>query len=172
MNRSRSSSSDLDSSDSPRMRELAFLWQLPPSFCWTHSTRDNYADHSSPPHSYGKYAILRQRLDFDYHGNYSKARQLMQDHLINDVVGNGYSEGRSTGRMWGGVAGEERPWIVFTAGAMGAGKSHTIHWLSDNGYFPLPDIVQVRTHSYPCIPLAKGMAVKLVPHFKLSYIFF
>jgi len=25
---------------------------------------------------------------------------------------------------------------------MGAGKSHVINWMSDQGYFPLPDIVQ------------------------------
>jgi Zeta toxin len=30
-----------------------------------------------------------------------------------------------------------------TAGAMGAGKSHVIQWMSANGCFPLPDIVQI-----------------------------
>mmetsp|Transcript_6664 Transcript_6664/g.8890 ORF Transcript_6664/g.8890 Transcript_6664/m.8890 type:complete len:326 (+) Transcript_6664:61-1038(+) len=38
---------------------------------------------------------------------------------------------------------KEDPWIILTAGVMGAGKSHTIHWMSRNGYFPLPDIVQI-----------------------------
>ncbi|CAN0541055.1 unnamed protein product, partial [Ectocarpus sp. 12 AP-2014] len=43
----------------------------------------------------------------------------------------------------GASSRKEHPWIVFTAGAMGAGKSHTINWMSEKGYFPLPDIVTV-----------------------------
>ena len=31
----------------------------------------------------------------------------------------------------------------YTAGAMGAGKSHTIRWLADNGFFTLPNVVKV-----------------------------
>jgi hypothetical protein len=55
------------------------------------------------------------------------------------------------------------PWVVFTAGAMGAGKSRAMHWLHARGLFPLPSFVQVtkknlaelqtasrtRTQSYP-----------------------
>lgn len=36
---------------------------------------------------------------------------------------------------------KEGPWIVFTAGAMGAGKSHVLKWLAKKGYFPLDDFV-------------------------------
>jgi Zeta toxin len=32
---------------------------------------------------------------------------------------------------------------TYIAGAMGAGKSHVIQWMSANGCFPLPDIVQI-----------------------------
>mmetsp|Transcript_26396 Transcript_26396/g.29634 ORF Transcript_26396/g.29634 Transcript_26396/m.29634 type:complete len:165 (-) Transcript_26396:340-834(-) len=35
------------------------------------------------------------------------------------------------------------PWIVFTAGAMGAGKSYTIRILVERGRFPLPAFVIV-----------------------------
>ena len=35
------------------------------------------------------------------------------------------------------------PWIVFTAGAMGAGKSHTIHKLKEMNHFPLLAFVKV-----------------------------
>ncbi|GAB5033874.1 zeta p-loop nucleoside triphosphate hydrolase [Nannochloropsis oceanica] len=32
-------------------------------------------------------------------------------------------------------------WVVFTAGPMGAGKSHTLKWLAKRGFFPLDDFV-------------------------------
>lgn len=32
------------------------------------------------------------------------------------------------------------PWIVFTAGAMGSGKSHTFDWMVQNGVIPLQDV--------------------------------
>jgi len=32
-------------------------------------------------------------------------------------------------------------WVVFTAGPMGAGKSHTLRWLALHGLFPLNDFV-------------------------------
>ncbi|CAM9250339.1 unnamed protein product [Choristocarpus tenellus] len=37
----------------------------------------------------------------------------------------------------------ERSWLVFTAGAMGAGKSHVMRWLAAKGFFPLEAFVQV-----------------------------
>jgi glutaredoxin/predicted ABC-type ATPase len=42
-----------------------------------------------------------------------------------------------------GGAPQDAPWIVFTAGAMGAGKSHVVNWMSSEGHFPLPNIVQI-----------------------------
>jgi len=38
---------------------------------------------------------------------------------------------------------QAHPWIVFTAGAMGAGKSRTVEWMSERGIFPLDNIVQI-----------------------------
>ena len=37
----------------------------------------------------------------------------------------------------GVVGGRARPWLVFTCGAMGAGKSHTLRALAGAGAFPL-----------------------------------
>jgi len=42
-----------------------------------------------------------------------------------------------------GGASQARPWLVFTAGAMGAGKGHVVKWMSKQGYFQLPSIVQI-----------------------------
>jgi len=36
-----------------------------------------------------------------------------------------------------------RPWLVLTAGPMGAGKSHTVRWLAAAGAFPLASFVRV-----------------------------
>ena len=35
------------------------------------------------------------------------------------------------------------PWIVYTCGPMGAGKGHALQWMSDNGFFPLGNIVHI-----------------------------
>ena len=56
-------------------------------------------------------------------------RQGVQDSLIEEVLAVG--------------AQEQHPWIVFTAGAMGAGKSRTMTWLSESGIFPLSEVVTI-----------------------------
>lgn len=77
----------------------------------------------------GPFADIRASLDFSYHGCYTKARQAFQDSLVNNVIEQASSH--------------EHPWLVFTAGAMGAGKSHVMRWMVENGHFPLADIVYV-----------------------------
>ena len=99
---------------------------------YSKSTRDNYL---ARPDSfdYGKftpeYAAIRERLDHAYHGMYTLARQAVQDELIAATCES--------------ATPEDRPWIVFTAGAMGAGKSHTMTWLSEHGIFPLSEVVTI-----------------------------
>jgi len=77
----------------------------------------------------GHFADIRSKLDFDYHGCYTTKRQKLQDIFIMDVVGTGTKK--------------DNPWAIFTAGAMGAGKGHVMDWLSQQGHFPLPDVVTV-----------------------------
>lgn len=55
----------------------------------------------------GKYRDIRQKLDEDWHGRYSEARQALQDRIVDEFVGTGTIS--------------SRPWLVFTAGPMGAG---------------------------------------------------
>jgi len=74
-------------------------------------------------------AAIRRTLDSSYHGCYSKERQALQDTWITDIVQGGTHH--------------DDPWIIYTAGAMGAGKGYAIQWMSRQGHFPLPDIVQV-----------------------------
>lgn len=105
-------------------------WEVPNGYDYTKPTHGNYA--AAAEHTgevYGNYKEVRATRDVDYHGIYSRERQLFQDSLVSNVVG--------------ASSEKDHPWIVFTAGAMGAGKSHTINWMSEMGYFPLPDIVTV-----------------------------
>lgn len=77
----------------------------------------------------GPYAASRARLDYSWHGRYTPARQRMQDGLIAGVL----SSGRAT----------PQPWLVHTAGAMGAGKSHVIRELARARAFPLAAFVWI-----------------------------
>jgi len=88
---------------------------------------------------YGEFKDLRASLDYSYHCNYRKERQEFQDHLIQRTLRaslirdkNGYV-----------CTTPNEPWIVFTAGAMGAGKSHTINKLQKLNRFPLSAFVSV-----------------------------
>eukprot|EP00611_Tribonema_gayanum_P022003 TRINITY_DN4342_c0_g1_i1.p1 TRINITY_DN4342_c0_g1~~TRINITY_DN4342_c0_g1_i1.p1 ORF type:complete len:489 (-),score=203.41 TRINITY_DN4342_c0_g1_i1:723-2189(-) len=119
------------------VKHLLFCYDehaIPPGFDVTKSTKANYGVNDK--HFYGPYADIRASLDFEYHGNYNRKRQQFQDTLIRNVVG--------------AAVEKEGPWIVFTAGAMGAGKSHVINWISQRGYFPLPDIVQIDPDLFKC----------------------
>ena len=58
-------------------------------------------------------------------------------------------QGRLIERLIGCARNSERPWIVFTAGAMGVGKTHALRRLAERGDFPLrtfavidPDVVK------------------------------
>lgn len=102
-----------------------------PQYDWGHSTEDNYR--SEERKFFGKFQKIRQRLDYEYHSNYSRGRQRLQDSIIDYLLS-------STGRERNTPS---TPWIIFTAGVMGAGKTHTIKHLHANGKFPLESFVSV-----------------------------
>ena len=88
---------------------------------------------------YGKYAHLRRTLDYSYHSNYTFERQKLQDAIIDSMLDAVLIEDE-----FGNVGTvPTKPFIVFTAGAMGAGKSYTINKLVENGRFPLEAFVIV-----------------------------
>jgi predicted kinase len=89
---------------------------------------------------YGKYAHLRRNgIDYSYHSNYTFERQKLQDAIIDSMLDAVIIEDEH------GNVGTvpTKPVIVFTAGAMGAGKSYTINKLVENGRFPLEAFVIV-----------------------------
>jgi len=112
---------------------------------WSRSTQANHTlqgDRSTGGRSPSRFASIRETLDLDYHGHYSASRTRLQDEIISDFVG-------------GGVV-SEHPWIIFTAGAMGAGKGHTMKWMGEQGHFPIdklvhidPDVFRARLPEWP-----------------------
>jgi hypothetical protein len=79
-----------------------------------------------------KYRSQRMALDSTYHWLYSLDRQAMQDKLIDDVL----NDCRHTELS-------PFPWVVFTAGPMGAGKGYVLDWMESQGYFPRKQFVSV-----------------------------
>jgi len=90
------------------------------------STEALHAGAALEPHA-GPYAPFRAALDYGWHGRYTAPRQGLQDALIARALARAPLPPRQ------GV----RPWLVHTAGAMGAGKSHALRCLAAAGAFPL-----------------------------------
>ena len=101
---------------------------------WSKSTSVNYF---SPDKSFfGPYASIRATLDYNYHNNYVRSRQVMQDQLITEALAEKWNSGPAT-------SSTHNPWIAFTCGAMGAGKSHVVEWLRQQGYVSLSRHVHI-----------------------------
>jgi hypothetical protein len=86
------------------------------------STSSWYKSPSEVPFT-GPYAATRSMLDYSWHVHYVPERQALQDSIVSRFLANGVRS--------------ERPWLVYTAGPMGAGKSHTLRYLHSIGAFPL-----------------------------------
>eukprot|EP00240_Pyramimonas_obovata_P015849 CAMPEP_0118934012 /NCGR_PEP_ID=MMETSP1169-20130426/13320_1 /TAXON_ID=36882 /ORGANISM="Pyramimonas obovata, Strain CCMP722" /LENGTH=297 /DNA_ID=CAMNT_0006876865 /DNA_START=393 /DNA_END=1283 /DNA_ORIENTATION=+ len=84
-----------------------------------------------------QYARVRGTLDYTYHFSPTLARQRVQDRIIEEALSKGEAS--------------DEPWLLFTAGGMGAGKSWSMKRLSLKGYFRQTSFVRVdpddlRTH--------------------------
>lgn len=101
------------------------------------STEENHQ--SNDRNFYGPYAHIRETLDYSFHKNYTRERQHFQDSVIREFIDSAIVTSPS------GEVGTtpKSPWIVFTAGSMGAGKGYTIRKLVENGCFPLTAFVRV-----------------------------
>ena len=74
----------------------------------TKSTSDNYASPSAPLRE--EYLQSRARLDYGWHVKYSLERQAVQDSIVASILS---AVGKSP-------PPPVQPWVVFTAGCMGA----------------------------------------------------
>ena len=68
-------------------------------------------------------------VDYSWHTNYTPERQRWQDSIVSRTV----SRDRNDDDVG-------QSWIVFTAGAMGAGKGYAMKWLSTHGIVELVSI--------------------------------
>lgn len=91
------------------------LIQKPSRFDCNLSTEDYHR--SNQERLYGRYASIRGQLDYDYHAHYSRSRQMFQDSIIDSMLENTWIEDK----YGQNCSQPTRPWIVFTAGVMGAG---------------------------------------------------
>jgi len=97
------------------------------SYDYGRSTEENYG----VPHFTGIHADIRPLLDYTYHRKYCPAREQMQDKLIQNIC-----HGKP-------LQEQMLPWVVFTAGAMGAGKGFVMRWMHDHGYWDMDYFVKV-----------------------------
>lgn len=67
---------------------------------------------------YGEYHSLRSKLDYTFHQTYSKKRQLFQDKLLNQHF------------KFFECTPQKEAKLIYTAGCMGAGKTHSIKKLA------------------------------------------
>lgn len=89
----------------------------------------------------GPYAHLRKMIlsDSDRYKNYTKQRQWLQNAIIEDFLDNIEDPDM--------CITPSEPWLIFTVGARGAGKIHTIHDLVNTGRLPILSFVQVNPDS-------------------------
>uniref|UniRef100_A0A7S1BFA9 Zeta toxin domain-containing protein n=1 Tax=Corethron hystrix TaxID=216773 RepID=A0A7S1BFA9_9STRA len=86
-----------------------------------------------------QFAEIRSTLDYTYHSNYAFERQRLQDEIISSML-----HSASIVDVNGDTCTTPtEPWLVFTAGAMGAGKGHTIRNLVERKLLPLQGFVVV-----------------------------
>ncbi|CAJ1913586.1 unnamed protein product [Cylindrotheca closterium] len=93
------------------------------SYNWGSSTNDNYQ--SENDYDLGIFASIRQQLDYEYHSYYKAPRRRLQDDIIESFLSDHPIDDTNSSDQW----------IIFTAGCMGAGKTHTLRELSKDDIF-------------------------------------
>lgn len=104
---------------------------------WETPSQEAYYDEQE--HSFsGAFEAARQKLDYSYHRHPAAKRQILQDAILSQVM---QSEKESAPAA--AAAADKRPWLVFSAGPMGVGKSYALSKLHSVGYFPLDQFIKV-----------------------------
>jgi len=78
----------------------------------------------------GQYQSYRRKMDYSYFNNYTIERQIMQDGIISKYL-------LPINKK------KKRPWILFTCGCFGAGKSHSIRYLDSMGKLKIDDYIYI-----------------------------
>jgi predicted kinase len=114
-----------------------FPFKVDSRYDWNWSTEDNYKVEGEE--LFGPFKNIREQLDYDFHVHYSRERQELQDKILQFLLEMN-NRNKADSRP---CPTSSRPWVIFTAGVMGAGKSFTVHRLYQQGLFPLRSFVIV-----------------------------
>eukprot|EP00977_Amphora_coffeiformis_P010819 scaffold2536_cov169-Amphora_coffeaeformis.AAC.12 len=134
---SRADGAIMEGAPDHRLRRKSFRRSTRRVASYTKSTEEN---HMSPDMNfYGPFAHIRKTLDYEYHCNYTYERQRFQDTIILEFLQAAIIKDKD-GEL---CTTPTEPWLCFTAGPMGAGKSYTMRNLVDEGRFPLLAFVKV-----------------------------
>eukprot|EP00450_Noctiluca_scintillans_P037504 CAMPEP_0194546380 /NCGR_PEP_ID=MMETSP0253-20130528/90575_1 /TAXON_ID=2966 /ORGANISM="Noctiluca scintillans" /LENGTH=557 /DNA_ID=CAMNT_0039393463 /DNA_START=162 /DNA_END=1832 /DNA_ORIENTATION=+ len=110
-------------------RVTAFCeWIVPPEYNWHRTTQQNYEAAWSP--ALGDFAAARALIDTRYHGSYTEERSRFQDALLRRLLG---TPARS----------QKSPVLLFTAGAMGVGKTAVVRWMHEQKVLNCEDFVLI-----------------------------
>lgn len=101
------------------------------NYNWNISTQENYAT-GSQVHCPRLSAVTGlagnlRHIDLAYHGRYVRSREILHHALVHALVHDSSIRSSST---------VQRRHVIFTAGAIGAGKSFTSRWLAEQGLLP------------------------------------
>ncbi|CAD7971873.1 unnamed protein product [Amoebophrya sp. A25] len=117
---------------------LVTSFAVPEDYDYSRSTEENYAleppsvEASSPGSNVffgGPWDDIRRKMDYSYHAHYSELRQQWQDRVVASTI-------RKSEPI-------HRPWLIYSGGAMGAGKGYVMRWLSATGYVPMEQCVRI-----------------------------
>ncbi|CAJ1395262.1 unnamed protein product [Effrenium voratum] len=112
------------------LREAVEAQHVANSYDWARPSWQNYADNTGSATC--RVANGRSEIDWDYHGIYTESRCDMQDAMVAAMIEEAEArEARGTPQ-----SATSSPCAVFSAGAIGVGKSYTVGWLADQGLMP------------------------------------
>jgi hypothetical protein len=110
------------------------------------STQDLHQAESDELEAYSAaFEAVRRTRDLKYHGHYTLARQRVQDEIVEGFMGHPSEIDQIL-----------KPWIVFTCGCPGAGKSTMVEFMDHAGILPLdrfaivdPDAIRYQLPEWP-----------------------
>ena len=117
---------------------------------FSRSTAENYArgkeeEIVSPIYRFqlrSRFSGARARLDYTYHPTFCAARVAVQDGIVASALGRRMPATENV-RLKAALSVPKRPWLIFTAGAMGAGKSHVMRWMDSRRLIRLCDFIRI-----------------------------
>ena len=144
--RNHDATSSVDCNDYPHA--IPFDWNQSTSWNWSRKCSEN-SEHNAigtdtfaavgiqdapTPRFLAQIAEARGRIDYSHHSRYVESRKNTQNQILWRLLGNRESQKKRDG-----------PWLIFTAGSMGAGKSHTMQWMATHKIMPLHRFVHIDT---------------------------